>query len=113
MFALTLNQTKLRPVRWKTPIQQGVCSAALTCVNADAALGAADEQAGPVVVEMGRGCLLLRLGVLLGDGGEACLGDQRLGAHAAAGRHDGALSAAGTLRLERRRRRNEGFPPGC
>lgn len=82
---------------------------ALTCVNTDAALGAADEQAGAVVMEMRRGQLPVRLCVVLGNGGEARLGDQRLGAHAAARRHDRAVHAARTLRLGGQEERRRGM----
>lgn len=78
--------------------EQWQCGA-LTGVDADAALRAADEEAGSIFLQVGGGRLLLTLRVFLSGGGEAHLWDQRFAAHPAASVPDWIVHAAHPLSL--------------
>lgn len=71
----------------------------LTGVNADAAAGAADEEAGSIFLQVRCGCWLLRVRVFLCGGGEAHLWDQRLGPHPPSLQEDGTLCTVSTFGL--------------
>lgn len=71
----------------------------LTGVDSDAALRAADEEAGSIVLQVRHDGLLLPLRVLLRGGGEAHLWDQRFGPHPPTSRHHRTVHAGGTFGL--------------
>lgn len=81
-------------------------------MNTDAAVGAADEEAGSIFLQIRGGRWLLRLGVFLRSGGETQLRDQRFGPHPTSVCHDGTLPSAPRFRLAAgQKRRHQPFDP--
>lgn len=68
-------------------------------MNADAAAGAADEEAGSIFLQVRRGRWLVTFRVFLCSGGEAHLWDQWFGPHPTSTHDDGTLHAGPTFSL--------------